>query len=239
MADWIWYCVKEFDGEVLTMIFYGVRWIWYTRNLLWHKGTCTEISAAVYKVRAIAKEVSRADFRFVISRDEAGTIWMPPDSGSVSINCDGAWDSLMGKAGCGVICRNPEGLVLFVAAGRVENRSSIIEAEGMAILSGMKEAERLGFRRASFITDSAQVVLFIQGRGGKVGEIQEWVRDCQLLLEKHEDWRLVHVLREGNQPADLLATRAQELGWSWNSSEAIPRCISRPINSDLAYAGLV
>ncbi|KAL9674588.1 hypothetical protein QQ045_030860 [Rhodiola kirilowii] len=117
MADWIWYCVKEFDGEELSRIFYGVRWIWYARNVLWHNGSSTEISVAVSRVffffdkpidvtteetatkgTSPKKEISRADYKFVLSSDEAGRSWTPPETGSVSINCDGAWESLTGKA---------------------------------------------------------------------------------------------------------------------------------------------
>ncbi|KAL9684982.1 hypothetical protein QQ045_022427 [Rhodiola kirilowii] len=123
-------------------------------------GTCMEISAAVSRVKAVAKEISRAEYKFVISRDEPGRIWTPPEMGSKTINCDGAWESLTGKVGFGVICRNSEGLVIFVAAGRMEKCSSKIEAEGMAILSGLKEAERYGFCRAIF-TQTAQRWCFI------------------------------------------------------------------------------
>ncbi|KAL9663790.1 hypothetical protein QQ045_019181 [Rhodiola kirilowii] len=164
MADWIWFCVKEFDGEELSLIFYGIRWIWYARNVLWHNGVIIELSAAVSKVKAIVKEISRADYRFVISRDEAGGIWSRPEVGSVSINCDGAWESLSGIAGVGAIGRNSEGQVVFVAAGRVGKCSSAIEAEGKALLAGMKEADRLGIYKASFITDSVEVLLYLQGR---------------------------------------------------------------------------
>ncbi|KAL9677565.1 hypothetical protein QQ045_005798 [Rhodiola kirilowii] len=27
MADWLWYCLQEFDREDLTLIYYGTRWI--------------------------------------------------------------------------------------------------------------------------------------------------------------------------------------------------------------------
>ncbi|KAL9663550.1 hypothetical protein QQ045_018939 [Rhodiola kirilowii] len=194
MADWIWYCVKEFDGEELSLIFYGIRWIWYARNVLWHNGANMELSAAVSKVKAIVKEISRADYRFVISRDEAG--------------------------------------------GRVEKCSSATAAEGKALLAGLKEADRHGICRASFITDSAEVLLYLQGRRRNGGEDLHWIRDCQHLLEKHEDWRLAHVLREGNRPADFLASKAKDLDWSWSSSEAIPWCISNLVKADLVLAGM-
>ncbi|KAL9674430.1 hypothetical protein QQ045_030702 [Rhodiola kirilowii] len=158
LSDWIWHCLQDYEGEDLTYFFCGVRFIWWNRNKLWHQETGVDIITAVAMVKRMAKEFSNLGYRFVVSGPEAGLHWTPPEAGSYKLSCDGAWNPLTKAGGIGVICHNHEGTVEFVYAEHMVIQGSALEAEGVALKRGMELAARMGFSRATFVSDNAEAV---------------------------------------------------------------------------------
>jgi hypothetical protein len=63
----------------------------------------------------------------------------PPNGDLAKLNVDGAY-SPDGRAGCGMILRNQQGELIFVACQQVQHCQDATEAEIMAIEEGLKLA---------------------------------------------------------------------------------------------------
>ncbi|KAL9673008.1 hypothetical protein QQ045_029261 [Rhodiola kirilowii] len=157
VEDWVWYCVNEFDKATLSYIFYGAKFIWFARNVLWHKGEMWDIKGAVLKVKSQVTEFLEPHHRFVISRHEAARQWIPPVEGYIKVNCDGAWDRSRKAAGYDFICRNHTSMVESVGAGVSAGLKGALEAEGVALKQAMQEVDRKEWRMAVFVTDNLEV----------------------------------------------------------------------------------
>ncbi|KAL9659236.1 hypothetical protein QQ045_018715 [Rhodiola kirilowii] len=215
IADWIWYIVQTFDSATVSLIFYGARWIWYSRNSLWHDGKDMEVSEAVYKVRALVKEFLNPKYCFVMSREEAAKAWSPPEIGCVKVNCDGVWDSSTGTAGLGYLCRNGVGQVQFVYAKQVIGLTNTVDVEGTSIYAAMVATEEQGIRNATFVTDNVDVLQGLMCGRRSILAQSKWFSECRRMLQSHESWKVEHVFREANKAADFLAVKACMEGWNW------------------------
>ncbi|CAM8914848.1 unnamed protein product [Rhodiola kirilowii] len=225
VEDWVWSWVNDFDTRSLTYFFYGAKYIWFTRNELWHKGILWDVNEAVLRVKWLASEFLNPYHKFVISSHEAVDQWLPPAEGWIKVNCDGAWDKIKKMAGYGFIYRNHSGMVETVGAGELEYCKGVLEAEGTAMAQAMLEAWKQKWSNVVFATDSLEVYQYLL-RGLPAGSSdKEWYSSCKSLLENNQHWRIEHVLRDANGVADFLAGKALREGWKWMQADAIPRCL--------------
>ncbi|KAL9680371.1 hypothetical protein QQ045_018249 [Rhodiola kirilowii] len=192
----------------------------------------SDILTAVPMTKNAAREFGCPEYRFVVSSPEAGLCWTPPEAGVLKITCDGAWCSITGKAGIGVVCRDHEEIVKFAIADSFHSQRDITEVEGSAIWRGMSLAAAKGFSRVIFASDNAEIIqTLLKPVNLQTGE-RRWMVECRRMLENFQDWRLEHMLREANLVADHLAQKAREEGWSWSSMDAIPMFLSPFISND-------
>ncbi|KAL9664501.1 hypothetical protein QQ045_019904 [Rhodiola kirilowii] len=237
LEDWIWFCVQELDKDEIIKVFCGARWIWWSRNLLWHKQESINVVTAVMKAKFVAQEVGQANFRFVVTHPEAETSWRPPEEGWFTVSCYGSWDRESRVAGIGVVCRDSRGVVLFAAAHCLDGMSSIFEVEGLAMRLGMELAMKKGLKRVIFRSDNVEIISVLLAKSFLQRE-WSWVKECCEMMESTRDWRLEHVFREANSVADQLASRARERRCSWTTMEAIPIFLSSAILRDMSLAGM-
>ncbi|CAM8884344.1 unnamed protein product [Rhodiola kirilowii] len=233
VEDWVWCCVNNFDKRTLTYIFYGAKFIWFTRNVLWHNGVLWDVKEAVLRVKGLVSGLLDPQYKFVISRHEAAMQWLPPPEGCLKVNCDGAWDRLKKAAGFGFICRNHAGLVEAAGAGSLEDCKGVQEAEGGALSQAMQRAARQEWRRVVFATDSLEVYQLLL-KGLPAGKpVPAWFSICKILLDLNQQWRIEHVLRDANEAADFLACKALREGWSWSQAKAVPFCLRNVVSNCL------
>ncbi|CAM8888030.1 unnamed protein product [Rhodiola kirilowii] len=233
LADWVWYCLEVYSRQDLTLIFYGARWIWFARNSMVHKGVFYRVEEAVARVKALVNDYATPTYKFIVSRDEATQVWLAPKQGEFKVNCDGAWCPEGRRAGLAIVGRDHNGLVLFAKALHLGKAHSALEAEGKALLLGMKEAQLRGWSKVTFSSDSAEACLIVMGKAGRCYNEEGWRTDFQKLLNAFTNWNIEHVFREGNMVADVLAVKACKEAWSWSSGEIVPMCISQAVRSDL------
>lgn len=123
---------------------------------------------------------------------------------------DGASLGNPGEGGCGVVLRDREGRLLGFLAfylGRVTNN----QAEYRALIRGLEEARRLGWRSVKVYTDSELLARQIQG-AYKVRDVElKGLFDQALsLLSSFEAWVVEYLPREENGEADRLAKKAAQ-----------------------------
>ncbi|KAL9666794.1 hypothetical protein QQ045_001135 [Rhodiola kirilowii] len=233
VEEWVWYCVNEFDKRSLSYIFYGANFIWFARNVLWHNCEVWDVKGAVMKVKAQVSDFLEPHHRFVISRHEAAGLWTPPVEGFIKVNCDGAWDASRRAAAYGFIYRSHSGMVESVGAGVLKGSMGVLDAEGAALYQAMQEANRRNWRRAVFVTDNVEAFQLLL-KGVPPGKsVSSWFVACRSLMERNQDWRIEHVLREGNEVADFLARKSLREDWCWLSDKAVPFCLCNLLNKSL------
>ncbi len=132
-----------------------------------------------------------------------------PEKLEAEIYCDGASSGNPGHAGIGVVIK---------VVGKPEETRNISEyigkttnnvAEYSALLRGIKEALSMGFERVALFLDSELLVKQIK----KIYKIKSenlrplW-EEAVKNLAKFDSYKLIHIKREMNNEADLLAKRA-------------------------------
>jgi len=123
---------------------------------------------------------------------------------------DGASLGNPGEGGCGIILKDLKGRLIFFGGeylGRVTNN----QAEYMALIKGLEEAYRRGWKAILVLTDSELLVRQISGnykvRDQKLRVLYEKVKT---LLGCFSHWEIKHIEREGNREADNLAKKAAQ-----------------------------
>ncbi|KAL9671576.1 hypothetical protein QQ045_009146 [Rhodiola kirilowii] len=202
-GDWVWEIVRSWPSSDLSDIFNGAYAVWMNRNSKSHGNGGMDV------------------------RKDPYSCWRPPEFGQVKINADAAWNSRTRRAGAGCLGRTEASQVLFVWADFKESVSSVLEAEVWALNMAMTVAESMKLTKVQFETDSANVVdLVLLGGQVRSDNVRGDVLDCYTFLRRNHQWRIEHILREGNSAADRLAKKAKEEAWSWTELQSIPICVS-------------
>ena len=124
------------------------------------------------------------------------------------IQADGASRGNPGRAAIGVVIKDANGRVRQEISHYIGNTTNN-QAEYRALIAGLEEAKRLGAEHIHIRMDSELVVKQIKGsyRVRNEGLKPLWQRSMQLLAEFGAS-DLVHVPRQHNQRADMLANQA-------------------------------
>lgn len=120
--------------------------------------------------------------------------------------CDGASRGNPGESGIGVIIRDAKGNVLYAEGGYIGRATNNI-AEYEALLACLSKARALGCTRLVVQSDSELMVRQLQGTY-KVRDkkLQKYFLKVNELLQPGTfDFTIVHVDREKNRDADMLA----------------------------------
>lgn len=123
---------------------------------------------------------------------------------------DGASLGNPGEGGCGVILKDMEGRLIYFGGeylGRVTNN----QAEYMALIRGLEEAYRRGWKTILVFTDSELLARQINGNY-KVRDqkLQVLYKKAKALLGRFSHWEIKHIEREENREADKLAKKAAQ-----------------------------
>ncbi|CAN1771026.1 Putative ribonuclease H protein At1g65750 [Linum perenne] len=110
-----------------------------------------------------------------------------------------------GSAGAGGVLRMNDGQVIHAFSANLGG-CSITRAEMRAIVEGTTMAWDLGIRKLAIQTDSIAAVRILQDRSRQDHQHANLARRFQELVGWDWEVSLIHVYREGNCPADYLAS---------------------------------
>ncbi|XP_068477185.1 uncharacterized protein [Phaseolus vulgaris] len=153
-----------------------------------------------YEPREPIKGQVYADFTIELSsaathQEEAGFIWV--------LSVDGS--SNQQGSGAGVILEGPNGLLIEQAL-RFAFKASNNQAEYEALIVGMLLAKKMGAKSLPAKSDSLLVTRQVTGEyQAKDPQMAAYLQYVQILKETFVVFELVHVPREQNARADLLA----------------------------------
>lgn len=104
----------------------------------------------------------------------------------------------------GAIIKNYKADFIAAIANYLEIRTPMF-AEAHAILSRLQYEVELGLNNLWIESDSLSLVNILNGNMNTPGHIWYIVKEIKKLLTALHDFRLSHIFREGNQPADIVA----------------------------------
>ncbi|PNY11046.1 ribonuclease H [Trifolium pratense] len=113
----------------------------------------------------------------------------------------------------------------------VRRRCLVLYAEIMAILHGLQLCWNNGYRSIVCYPDSLKAVSLIKDGVSHFHTFANEIHNIRQLLRR--DWNVVidHILREGNECADILA----KLGTSSNSPKVVLESSSPELSSSLGF----
>ncbi|KAK1265510.1 hypothetical protein QJS04_geneDACA011192 [Acorus gramineus] len=157
--------------------------------------------------------------------------WRSPNPGWCKVNSDASLIRESGRAGLGFLIRDQHSNFLAGAAFGIElDKISILEL--MAAAKGLNRAVELGFQRVWLELDSQTVVVWIRGKGKPSLTAIPILSQIAANVSKLEDFSISHIHREGNKPANLLASLNPDMGVMEIKPNNMPPKLQKAIDSD-------
>jgi ribonuclease HI len=152
-----------------------------------------------YKLSMIVEEQARTE-----RIQQVSVAWLPPPSGWVVLNSDGAARTNDKTAGCGGVLRDDRGMWLVGFAKALGDTTAYM-AELWGIYEGLKLAKHRGTTRIEVRTDSQVIARSLKERrkGSRMG--CTLMQKIRRLLDGNWEVNILHVFREANRCADMLA----------------------------------
>lgn len=123
---------------------------------------------------------------------------------------DGGSRGNPGPAACGVVLQDERGKVVF-AGGFFLGKLTNNQAEYRGLLAALDLFARAGAKEIAIQSDSELLVRQINGQYRvKSPDLRPLFEQAQNRLSQFKDWKIGHILREGNAQADALANRAMD-----------------------------
>ena len=124
----------------------------------------------------------------------------------VYAHTDGASRGNPGESGIGILLRDEHGVELFAGCGYIGTATNNV-AEYEALLACLQKAVSLQCEKLVVHSDSELMVRQVQGKYKvKNKSLQRYFQKVQKMLSSAPfDFSIVHVMREENRDADLLA----------------------------------
>ncbi len=129
----------------------------------------------------------------------------------IVVNVDGASRGNPGESGIGVAIFDKNSNLINEACDYLGVATNNI-AEYKALILGVKLSTKYNAKRVLFKSDSELMVKQIKGEYRvKNAQLKILFTEAQSLLKKLPNWKIMHVPREENKEADLLANKGVEM----------------------------
>ena len=147
-----------------------------------------------------------------ISEEEiTGTSDIKKEADLIVVNVDGASKGNPGESGIGVAIFDKDLNLIDEACDYLGVATNNV-AEYKALILGIKLSTKYNAKRVLFKADSELMVKQIKGEYRvKNAQLKLLFTEAQGLLKKLPNWKIMHVPREENKEADLLANKGVEM----------------------------
>ncbi|CAM8979009.1 unnamed protein product [Rhodiola kirilowii] len=218
---WLWLCGKVCSESEFTELLCGLWLGWKDRNEVVHGKEGKDLNSLKVSLRFLLGEIRTGPLRRITR-----SIDLQADHEGLVVMCDGSFGVDLRRGGWGVVAMR-NGLVETAMAGWWDGVATSFEAECEAMQQGFALAKFLHVRKATFVTDSAEVAWAINAGSWRPDASLERIRKCIAMMDEQSDWSVMSVARDCNQAADWLSKRARLDEWTWCNPMAIPRFSSR------------
>jgi ribonuclease HI len=236
------YSMQRFSKDQVELLAVVARKVWLRRNSLVFEGVLRHpkevLEEAILSLEEFRKWNSLEEFNVLqpegVSFSKIDR-WSPPHLGRVKVNWDASINSKEKCIGVGIVARNSLGD--FVGGRsvmqKIETDSSTTES--MAALMAVLFSKELGLSEVIFEGDIAQVISDINSpppHFSKAGHITE---SMSLELEGFQYANFVHVPKELNSVAHVLAKKAAMYNLDCCWLEEISACISNLVLGEKSF----
>jgi ribonuclease HI len=244
--EWVIQLLVNASKEMRVKIVFMFWRAWHHRNNIVHGDGKASVAASVpYLVNYAASYASPSmvptDIKGkasispipapLVTDEPVGSIWKPPLAGWIKVNVDAGWDASSKRAGTGVVIRDEEGKVLLTAWEYIPECGSVLEAELLACLHGLKFVENFPQKHAILETDCALAIRAINEQSTDRSESWTIIREIVDRMEFLHRLSLEKISRNGNSVAHSLC----QLGKRESNGclrESAPSCVSALIAID-------
>jgi len=157
------------------------------------------------------KDHVKKDDLTVSEKGITDTLNIKKEAGLIVVNVDGASRGNPGESGIGVAIFDKDSNLISEACDYLGVATNNI-AEYRALILGIKLSTEYNAKRTLFKSDSELMVKQIKGEYKvKNAQLKLLFAEAQSLLKKLPNWKIMHVPREENKEADLLANKGVEM----------------------------
>ena len=161
--------------------------------------------------------------------------WVAPPEGWVKLNTDGSFHD--GRAGAGMVLRDPSGDVIFSACRTLYSCREALEAELGACMEGLSLAIQRSDRPVTIELDSLVAIKLIQEQEKDRSIYASLVKEIRYLLSLRESC-ITHLNRTQNQVSDSLAnfarTEGRTMTWIGSGPPTVLELVTADCNSLMA-----
>lgn len=183
--------------------------IWSERNEKVLNNTTTPNTVILVRLQRLISEHDKYakriyGSRIVGPRSSSAKSWQAPGAGFVKLNCDASL-VVDGWIGLGVVARDDEGRVLFVASRRVRATWLVEIAEGKVLLMALRLAGRFGLQNVILESNSQVLISRLSKAMTYFSDLDSVLEDILSLSCNFLSVSWSHVKRDGNVVANHLA----------------------------------
>ena len=157
------------------------------------------------------KDHVKKDDLAISEKEITDTSSIKKEADLIVVNVDGASKGNPGESGIGVAIFDKDSNLINEACDYLGVATNNI-AEYKALILGIKLSTKYNAKRVLFKADSELMVKQIKGEYRvKNAQLKLLFAEAQSLLKKLPNWKIMHVPREENKEADLLANKGVEM----------------------------
>lgn len=157
--------------------------------------------------------------------------WQVPPQGSIKCNVDGSFLNENVEATAGWLYRNDDGQFKGAIQAKGRKVGTALESELQAILMAMQHCWSQGHRKIIIESDCKKAVDIINNKSLHFA-LYNWTREIRWWKQKFPACSVQWIGREGNKPADKLATSAHALLISFQYYYYVPYVITNLLHED-------
>ncbi|KAK8606864.1 hypothetical protein V6N13_052617 [Hibiscus sabdariffa] len=226
-----WFVNSNAKQQMLLVITYWA--IWHARNKLIYEGSLCSIPTTSTFIQAFILETESLAGISTLKPVPKKVKWFPPDSSTIKLNFDAAFNNSTNTSVSGIVARNSQGLVLAACTFPHSAVADAFSAEALACESAVTFASDLGFRSVQVEGDSLSIIKKFNAATMDRSLISPIISDIQTLRGSFDNITFSFVGRQGNMVAHELAKLGIQLSEPMYWMEEVPMQVERLVLRDL------
>ncbi|KAL6136612.1 hypothetical protein ACLB2K_061907 [Fragaria x ananassa] len=208
LQDWLLTLVGTVTKDVFAKVLIIMWSIWKNRNTqLWENKRQRPSEAALLSLGWLTEftAINTSSLGTTVGRQKK---WEKARHGWYKCSCDGAFVTDIHRGGSGVVIRDEHGQFRAGAGKVLVQVTSPFHAELIALLEGLKLAETLHISKIVFETDCLLLQQAVSQPDTDLSTLGTIIAEVKEFLHQYADFRVLHVPREANRVAHILANHA-------------------------------
>jgi ribonuclease HI len=217
--------------QLREMIAVSAWYIWWNRRRKSHGENVPPVQNCVNSIRAITANSAKAKALVNV----AGQKWLKPRSHYVKVNVDAAF-VIEEKAGsAAAVMRDTQGLFIAGSGMFIPHVGSVLMAEAMAVLHGLKMAQNMNYSAVEVESDSLEVIQYCTGAERIWSEATAIFAEIMAVAGSIGMVEFNHCTRDMNRVAHDIARFSFSSRADCNWVDEPPSFILQPLLDDVTY----